>query len=210
MRRAAAREHRRVEVLDRAARLLASEGVGGLTMRRVAEEVGASTQVLYTLFASKEGLVDALVEEGFRRFGEALGRVRHADPWQHLRALGLSYRAFARQNPDYYRLLWSGASRPEERRPPRAEIAWQALLSGVTRVLAALDRPAREAEPIATAIWSAAHGFCSLELAGFPAGDDAYADLLELCAAGIVEGRESTNRAARTPARPRRAVARKI
>jgi hypothetical protein len=113
---------------------------------------------------------------------------------------------------------------PLHHRPPGAEIAWQALLSGVTRVLAALDRPARDAEPIATAIWSASHGFCSLELAGFPAGDDAYADLLELCATGILdapksarnrsagrsESRGSTTRAARTPARPNRSVARKI
>ncbi|MCA9652265.1 MAG: TetR/AcrR family transcriptional regulator [Myxococcales bacterium] len=176
-----------MEVLDRAASVLALEGAAALTMRRVAQEVGASTQVLYTLFTSKEGLLDALVEEGFRRFGEALGRVHETDPWAHLRALGLAYRRFALDNPDYYRLLWSGAVGAEpERRPPGGEIAWQALLTAVTRVLAALDRPAREVEPMATAIWSASHGFCSLELAGFPGGDVAHEELMDLCAAGLM------------------------
>lgn len=187
MSRAAAREHRRLEVLDHAARVLANEGAGALTMRRVAQEVGASTQVLYTLFASKEGLLEALVGEGFRRFGEALGRVHDDDPWLHLRDLGLAYRRFALENPDYYRLLWSGAGDPDpDDKPPGGEIAWQALLSAVTRVLAALDRPARDIEPTATAIWAAAHGFCSLELAGFPAGDEAYEALLDMSAAGVL------------------------
>src|SRR4051812_34653733 len=40
----------RMALIDAAARLIATEGLGGLTLRRVTEEVGTSTMAVYTHF----------------------------------------------------------------------------------------------------------------------------------------------------------------
>jgi AcrR family transcriptional regulator len=158
-------------VLDAASRLLVDEGPAALTMRRLAAEVGASTMVLYSRFEGREALIALLLEEGFARFADALGAVDHPDPWENLRLLGHAYRRFALDHPRYFRLMWGGAhgARKEASPPPldgHGRRAFGSLLIAVTRILAALDRSAREAEPLALSIWSTVHGFVCLELAG--------------------------------------------
>lgn len=189
------RDAQRRAVLDAASRILSAEGDAALSTRRVAKEAGASTMVLYSLFASKEGLVDALLAEGFRRFAVELQRVRDPDPWRHLDQLGHAYRRFALANPTYFRLMWRERACPVpknlEHRAAVAEgqTAFATFLEGVRGVMVALDRPAREIEPAAVQAWSAVHGFVSLELAGVFAGhpsmEPAYAQLLEFISRGL-------------------------
>lgn len=157
----------RRQVLDVASRLLADEGPSALTMRRLASEVGASTMVLYSRFTGRDELMGQLLTEGFARFGDALGEVSHPDAFEQLRELGRAYRRFALENTSYFRLMWGPLACPPGHPPmPQGRRAYQALVLSVTRVLAALDRPAREAEPLALSVWSAVHGFVSLELSG--------------------------------------------
>jgi AcrR family transcriptional regulator len=159
------------DVLDVASRILSEEGLAALTMRRIAQEVGASTMVLYTQFGEKDRLVDALVAEAFVRFAAALRAVPAGDPWQHLAGLGHAYRRFARENPTYYRLMWTAISQKDCDTDERAEaqrhgqLAFAILVEATTRVMATLDRPAREIEPAAIHIWSSIHGFVLLEMA---------------------------------------------
>lgn len=176
-------------VLDAASRLLVSEGPGALTMRRLASEVGASTMVLYSRFASREQLMGELLAEGFSRFADALGAVSLPDPWANLRQLGHAYRGFALANPTYFRLMWTsegrvvppGAAGCDNPMHQHGQRAFGALLVAITRVLARLDRPARDAEPLAQSVWSVVHGFVSLELAGAvsPDPDAAYERALD-------------------------------
>lgn len=171
----------RSRVLDVASQLLLEEGPAALSMRRIAQEVGVSTMPLYTLFESKEGLILALVGEGFRRFAAALGSVRQTDPWARLRGLGHAYRHFAGENPTYFALMWTPGGRPKaaEGSPAQqdGEAAYRYLQDAVTDLMSELDRPAREIEPAAANTWSTVHGFCTLELAGVFA-DREQADLL--------------------------------
>jgi AcrR family transcriptional regulator len=149
---------------------LIDEGEAALSMRRIAKAAGVSTMPLYTLFDSKEGLLRALVAEGFRRLAVALSAARGSNPTSRLLELARLYREFSQQNPTYYALIWAGGRTPGRtgRGEPRAdaEQAHRALQSAVTDVLVALDRPAREIEPAVFNTWAAIHGFCSLEMAG--------------------------------------------
>lgn len=180
-------------VLDAASRLLVEEGPAALTMRRLATEIGASTMVLYARFANREALMGALLDEGFARFAETLSRVNERDPEENLRALGRAYRLFVQTNPNYYNLMWRPSSKVRLPVEPNVEAvahgqrAFGALLIAVTRVLAAQDRSAREAEPQAVAIWSLVHGFCALELAGAMPPDQVEA-AYETALAFIVSG----------------------
>jgi AcrR family transcriptional regulator len=174
-------------IIDAAAQMLADEGEAGLSVRRVAQQVGASTMVVYTHFGDKDGMIDAVLEHAFGGFAAALGGVSEADPWVHLRALGYAYRGFAVAHPAAYRLLF-GRLTPSRTIPASAGRAFESLTRTIARCMAALDRPARDIEPAAISVWAATHGFVSLELAGAcPPGDvgASFERVLDFIEAGL-------------------------
>jgi AcrR family transcriptional regulator len=188
--RTAARVDLRRDMIEAAARILGSEGLGALSVRRVAAEVEASTMVVYTHFHDKDGLVDAAIAEAFERFAAALASVHADDPFGHLRALGHAYRGFALKHPTWYRLLFwrTGESKSM---PPAAPRAFDALTRAIGRVLAELDRPARDIEPAAMNVWAITHGLVSLELSGGcppERVDEAFESMLAFVEAGLRGG----------------------
>jgi AcrR family transcriptional regulator len=167
------REALRLGILDAAGRLLVEEGPQALSMRRVAREVNASTQVLYTMFGGKEGLANELFLEGFRKLTRAHGESsRSEDPLRHLYERAETYFENALANPNYYRVMFFDAIpgfRPSEETLARTWRTFDALSEAV-RACARAGLFAREVgeEPreAALSLWSAAHGVVSLHLAG--------------------------------------------
>ena len=168
--RARSREALRLGVLDAAGRLLAEEGPGALSMRRVAEEVNASTQVLYTMFGGKDGLANELFLEGFGRLRLALEAVpRGDDPLRHLFSLGEAYFENGVANPNYYRAMFSDAI--PGFRPPRETLeetrkTFDVLVEAVGRCMEVGLLVERDAGEVASSLWSVAHGAVSLHLLG--------------------------------------------
>src|SRR5256885_199545 len=79
-------------LIEAAARLIANEGAAGLTLRRVADEVGTSTMAIYTHFGGMPELRRAVRLEGVARLADHLARVRESgDPVADLAVLGLAY-----------------------------------------------------------------------------------------------------------------------
>ncbi|MCO8308809.1 TetR/AcrR family transcriptional regulator [Streptomyces sp. RKCA744] len=168
----------RDRVLAEAAAMLEEEGPDQLTTRRIAERVGASTQLIYTLFGGKNGLIDALYREGFRSLTQSLSQVPVTDrPEQDLVALGLAYRENALRRPAFYGLMFghsvAGYTPAEESRRTAAG-AYAVLVEASGRLLAADDAhggTAEEAREVALHLWATVHGMVSLELAGMlPSG----------------------------------------
>jgi len=56
------REHSKEEFVDAAIRIVDTEGLEALTLRRLGVEVGVSFTAMYTYFATREDLITALVE----------------------------------------------------------------------------------------------------------------------------------------------------
>ena len=54
--------------------LSASDGPTALTVRRIAGAAGVSTMNVYSRFGGKDGVLDELFAEGFRRLGERMER----------------------------------------------------------------------------------------------------------------------------------------
>jgi AcrR family transcriptional regulator len=173
-------------VLDAASRLLEAEGPEALTMRRIAEEVGCSTSVLYTMFGGKAGVAEGLWREGFERLRGAMERVTDDDPLGRLAALGRAYRENALANRAYYAIMFQ---RPIPGFRPSAEAYAESLRPLQLLVDAAADciraGVFRDADParVAGVLWAAAHGAVSLELAGYEGAVDAEARFQELMAA---------------------------
>jgi AcrR family transcriptional regulator len=71
---------RRDEILAATGRLVASQGVDALSMRKLAEAAGLSVATLYNLFGSRDLILIALVERGMDQMEEALEAAAPANP----------------------------------------------------------------------------------------------------------------------------------
>jgi AcrR family transcriptional regulator len=98
----------RDRVLQVAVAMLASDGVAGLTTRRVARGADTSTPAVYELFGDKAGLVRELFFEGFRmlrRRFDALGD--GDDPRADLERVVDALRRFVREQPVLSEVMFS-------------------------------------------------------------------------------------------------------
>lgn len=69
----------RIELVEAATRLLARDGVGAITARRVAQEVGLSHQIVHYYFRSMDDLLVAIIEHGMVHTLEQLDRAQVSD-----------------------------------------------------------------------------------------------------------------------------------
>lgn len=174
-------DERRRDVVQAAASLLAEHGPAGLTLRRVASEVGGSTQLVYTLFGGKPGLADALYAEGFarlaRRTEQALAAAPPVGDPDRIVACGRAYCDFARDDTAFFSLMFGRsvpgfAPRAETRRAGRA-----ATLGLLTRTVAecvgAGTLESDDVAAVAHVCWATAHGVAGLLVAGLLREDDA-------------------------------------
>src|SRR5438874_13803162 len=97
----------RPALIEAAARLIATEGASGLTLRRVAEEVGTSTMAVYTHFGGMPELRRAVRREGFARLAARAAELGVSeDPVADLAGLGLGYYEHAMGERDLHRVLY--------------------------------------------------------------------------------------------------------
>ena len=93
---------------EAAVEVLAHDGPGGFTTRRIAGAAETSTPAVYELFGDRAGLVREVFFEGFRVLRDHLAATVETDaPVADLRALGSSYRAFINANPQLARVMFS-------------------------------------------------------------------------------------------------------
>jgi len=99
-RRAEAAEARRADILRTAAELFFTQGYERTTVRDIARRLGIQTGTVFYHFASKQALLEAVMEEGLNR---AFERIRQApaapDPGRRLEALWRAHLA-ALLDPD--------------------------------------------------------------------------------------------------------------
>ena len=174
----------RQRLLDEAGRIVADEGVGALTLRRVAAAAETSTTAVYSLFGDKDQLLTAMYTAGFAQLGRALHRARKGAPLEALGNLGVAYRRSALARPHLYGLMF-GRTAPTGSAQQVAHAAFTPLVEAVQDCLDSGDLTGGTAERIAGYLWAVSHGSVSLELAGLVTGSarakaDAYRDALVL------------------------------
>jgi AcrR family transcriptional regulator len=149
------------EIVTAARQLLEDEGLDSFSMRRLADRLGVRTPVIYKHFASKGALVAALISVGFEEqaalFEAALTSSDHP-----LTAMAGIYRAYGRDNPHLYRLMYD------------RDLDRPLLLPGSEeRAVIPAVRAAGGDRDLARAAWAFAHGMTILELNNrFPADAD--------------------------------------
>ncbi|MBK5332281.1 MAG: TetR/AcrR family transcriptional regulator [Ilumatobacteraceae bacterium] len=157
-------------LLKSASDLLAAEGPGALTVRRIANDAGVSTMNVYSRFGGKDGVVEHLFTEGFNRLAEGMASVTETgDPIADIRSCGAAYRQFAIDNPTLYSVMFDRVV-PDFLPTIEAQMLAGATLGLLAKRLerAMMAGALRTADPLSTAalVWATCHGVVSLELKG--------------------------------------------
>ncbi|UKY50871.1 TetR/AcrR family transcriptional regulator [Streptomyces inhibens] len=181
----------RHQLIVQAARELAeTEGWGAVTTRRLAERIEYSQPVLYSHFAGKGAIVNAVALEGFAELAEAtrlartkatqatqVARTTAGEGAQHaaLLAVARAYAAFARANQALYDAMFTLAtdlSFGSMDSPQPLKDAFVELLA-VFGPLAGTDG---DPETFTEVGWSALHGLVTLDRDGRLRDGDGYQD----------------------------------
>ncbi len=165
------RDSARTHLVEVASRLLAEGGPAAVTTRSVAAAAGVQAPTIYRLFGDKLGLLDAVVEHGYRTY---VGQKRidpDADPVTGLREGWDLHVGFGLANPALFRLMHAALPADDGHDP--AEAGGNVLRERVRRVAAA--GRLRVSEQRAVLMIRAAGTGTVLTLIDTP-GDDGLAD----------------------------------
>jgi AcrR family transcriptional regulator len=100
----------RTRILETAAGLLAQSADVDVSTRAVCDAAGVTAPTLYHHFGDKDGLLAAVVDFGWATFLEtkrAVAAVVHDHVADDIRAGWDNHLEFARENPSFYKLMWS-------------------------------------------------------------------------------------------------------
>jgi len=160
-------------LLTAAHRLLAEDGPEALTVRRIAGEAGMSTMNVYSRFGGKDGVIDELYADGYRRLVAAIDAVPSTDDVVgDLMTIAHTYRTFAKENPTYYGIMFRSAVPGYTPSTESVAVALGGLSRFVSRVkqgqtLGQIIAPDHcDPQEIAAWLWATCHGVVSLELDG--------------------------------------------
>jgi AcrR family transcriptional regulator len=189
-----------VTLLRAASDVLAADGPGALTVRRIASQAGVSTMNVYSRFGGKDGVIDHLFVEGFRRLYDAVDAAPVTDDaLEDLRSCSLCYRGFALANPTYYSIMFDRVVADYKPSPAALEQAGATLQQLADRVARAMHMGAlAQDDPLTTAasLWATCHGLVSLELKDAKPDYIDWAHVFRSTTAALVRGLASR---ARTP-----------
>jgi AcrR family transcriptional regulator len=163
----------RPALVEAAARLIANEGPAGLTLRRVADEVGVSTMAIYTHFGGMPELRRAVRMEWFARLAERLtGMQESEDPVADLALLGVAYAENASRNPHLYRATFMEVSLDESDAHAHLE-TFDVLSRAIERCIKAGRFAPADPDQLAFQFWAIGHGAVTRQLAGLLAPEEA-------------------------------------
>lgn len=176
----AAHAELRDHLLHVALQQLEEAGPEGLQARSLTAQTGTSTQAIYTLFGGMPGLFEALVADGFHRFGRYVASLPETDdPVADHLSKGWAYCTWALAHPQLYRLMFGltggglrlhtglemrvGASLANF---PEGREALGVLVRSVHRVVESGRIRPVDPQLAAGQFLSATHGYVLLEIAG--------------------------------------------
>lgn len=179
--------------LEAAARVLAEDGPGGFSVRRVAAAAGCSTISIYHYFENKQGLLDAVLVAGHERLRQVQSAARAGgDPAGDVRDTCLAYREVALQHPHLFQVMFGpvgrGAGRPVADVQAPARENYAAFVDVVRRWDAQVGL--REApEVVAYGLWATGHGMVMLEITERAPGEhraERYAATIDALMRGVL------------------------
>ncbi|TGN17326.1 TetR/AcrR family transcriptional regulator [Leptospira idonii] len=155
-------------LLVRSESILEEKGVGALSLRDVASELGVSHAAPYRHFPRKIDLLFALAARGFSDLSDAMQKSWSVseDPLEKLKASGRAYIMLVLDHPRRTELMFGGDIQCEEAPDDLKKIGQEAYL-GLYRIVEFGQKEGVLKKTVPTpslsmSVWSAVHGFAVL------------------------------------------------
>jgi AcrR family transcriptional regulator len=148
--------------------ILAKEGLGGLSLREVARRAGVSHAAPYAHFKDKQALIAAISTEGHTRIYREISEIIEQypdDPLRQLVLAALAYLAFGLDEPDLFRITFSGVLEQERDYPALVEMThknFELIKEIVSRCRTTGIFQEGTDELLAQSLWGTVHGLISL------------------------------------------------
>jgi AcrR family transcriptional regulator len=183
----------REAVVQAAVELLDSEGVGSLSLGRLADRLGVQTPSLYNHIDGLPGLLHQLTLRNARDMAACMGDAAMGQAGSEaLLAVAQAYRGYIKQHPGLYMAsLRASGTQTQDGAPVDVELA--AAEARVVRIvlaaLASFGLQGQDAIHAVRGLRSVVHGFASLEVAGgfgLPLDcDESFRRLIAMLVAGL-------------------------
>jgi len=152
--------------------ILAKDGVGGLSLRKVALKAGVSHSAPYAHFTDKQALIAAISTEGFRQLYERISAAAEKfknQPTRQLIEVAWAYLQFALDDPDRFKVMFSAVLEKEKEYPEfvaESQRNFQLVKMIVEANQASGQLRSGPPEMVALSAWGSVHGFVMLLLEG--------------------------------------------
>ena len=163
----------RQRVLDVAEDIFVNEGIGQVTMRRIASRIEYAPTVLYRLFRNKNDLMDNLITRGYRGVRDQYKKVlkrKNQDPMEALKRILQAYITYALGHPNHYQMWFdTGRLRQEGRllKMSHGRLEYMVFQTWLDRIAACQTAgllPEGDPLEVFQILWSRVHGLISLRI----------------------------------------------
>lgn len=174
-------------LIEAARNLIEQRGPQGFSLAEAARVVGVTPAAPYRHFSDRDSLMCEVARRGFDLFNDRLKQAwNHGrpDPETGLSRMGRAYLDFARQEPGYYRSMFTRALELEASSSPHVGVApvaaaqsFALLNEAAGAVLRAQRRSGADPAHLALQVWALSHGAATLMLGEYlpqAGGSDAY------------------------------------
>jgi AcrR family transcriptional regulator len=161
------KKDKRSLILDGARKIFLQKGYAQASIRSIAEEIEHSPGTIYLYFKDKDEIFHTLHEEGFARMLKQMEPLRFvSDPFERLKAMGRVYLDFAKNNKDFYDLMFVIQSPlKHETENEKWEMGTRTLdmLKDIVRQCQETGRfKGKDINYLTFVIWSGVHGMATL------------------------------------------------
>jgi AcrR family transcriptional regulator len=152
--------------------ILSTDGVGGLSLRKVAKLAGVSHAAPYAHFTDKQALIAAISTEGHRNLYYRLSQTIETyqdNPHKQLIETAWGYIQFAQEEKDCFQIMFSDVLEQEKDYPEFVEVSKETFQLVVDVVENCIDAGILKKEPVqllAAVVWGQMHGLISLIQSG--------------------------------------------
>ncbi|KAA0021370.1 TetR/AcrR family transcriptional regulator [Antrihabitans cavernicola] len=165
--------------------LLEEGGATALSLRAVARHAGVSTAAPYRHFPDRNALLSAVAAVGYQELGaDLIAASPSPSTPDDLAAIAVAYVQFALKRPGMFRAMFT--EQCDDTSPDR--VAAVAAIHEYLNFIVKQTVPARDPEPVATAMWGLVHGLAFLFLDGKldSSSDDVVADRVRATVTAIL------------------------
>ena len=158
-------------ILDAAHELVRRDGAPRVSLRAIARRAGVSPAAPYHHFTDRDAILAAVAASAFDSLSQAMlegaAQTRADDPLQNLQRAGIAYVRFAVENPELYRLMFSGLLNDRSVYPDlhrAAEAAFDVLQGLLEKTQPGSSGGVPRSAALTT--WSTVHGLAMLLIDG--------------------------------------------